>query len=199
MLTFNYNLDYDLRDRYYQPTEGYKISWLQSLPLVSENYEIINGFEVNKYHSLINDMVARVSFHGRAVNSMSGKDVRLSKRLYMPASKLRGFEAGKVGPVDNGDYVGGNFTSSLNISSTLPQILPSFQNTDFNIFFDAANIWGVDYDSALNDSNKIRSSAGLAMDILSPIGPINFSLAQPIQKKSSDRTETFRFNIGTTF
>jgi len=57
----------------------------------------------------------------------------------------------------------------------------------------------VDYSDTIDDSNKIRSSFGLAMDVLTPIGPMNFSLAQPVTKKSSDKTESFRFNIGTTF
>ena len=198
-VNFAYSLDYDLRDRSYQPTDGYKTSLYQSIPLVSDQNEIINGFEINKYKSLVSDMVGKISLFGRAANSISGDDVRLSKRLFIPSHKLRGFESGKIGPTDNNDYVGGNYAASLNISTTLPQILPSFQNTDFNIFFDAANVWGVDYDSSIDESNVIRSSVGVAMDVLTPIGPLNFSFAQPVTKKSSDKTETFRFNIGTTF
>ena len=72
------------------------------------------------------------------------------------------------------------------------------QNTDFLFFADVADIWGVDYDSSL-DSSKIRSSIGLALDWYSPLGPMNFSLAHPITKKNTDKTETFRFNLGTTF
>ena len=144
-------------------------------------------------------MVGKISLYGRAANSISGDDVRLSKRLFIPSRKLRGFERGKVGPIDNNDFVGGNYAASFNLSTTLPQILPSFQNTDFNMFFDAANVWGVDYDSSLDESNTIRSSVGVAMDVLTPLGPMNFSFSQPITKKNSDKTETFRFNIGTTF
>ena len=198
-VNFSYSIDYDLRDRSYQPTDGYNTSLYQSIPLVSDQNEIINGFEINKYKSLVSDMVGKISLFGRAANSISGDDVRLSKRLFIPSRKLRGFENGKIGPTDNNDYVGGNYAASLNISTTLPQILPSFQNTDFNIFFDAANVWGVDYDSSIDESNVIRSSVGVAMDVLTPIGPLNFSFAQPVTKKSSDKTETFRFNIGTTF
>lgn len=198
-VNFSYSLDYDVRDRSYQPTDGYNTSLYQSIPLVSDQNEIINGFEINKYKSLVSDMVGKISLFGRAANSISGDDVRLSKRLFIPSRKLRGFENGKIGPTDNNDYVGGNYAASLNISTTLPQILPSFQNTDFNIFFDAANVWGVDYDSSIDESNVIRSSVGVAMDVLTPIGPLNFSFAQPVTKKSSDKTETFRFNIGTTF
>ena len=51
-----------------------------------------------------------------------------------------------------------------------------------------ANVWGVDYDSSLDKSNKIRSSIGVGLDWFSPVGPINFSLSQPITKKSTDIT-----------
>ena len=67
-----------------------------------------------------------------------------------------------------------------------------------NIFFDAGNLWGVDYDSSL-DSSKIRSSTGLSIDWLTPIGPLNFIFAQPITKASTDVEQSFRFDIGTTF
>ena len=46
------------------------------------------------------------------------------------------------------------------------------------MFADAANIWGVDYDSSL-EKNGIRSSIGIGLDWLTPVGPLNFSIAQP--------------------
>ncbi len=195
---FNYSLAYDLRNRNYRPDEGFKNTFYQEIPLVSDNYEIINSFESSRYQK-ISSMVTKISFFGKTVSTLNNEDVRISKRLFMPSNKLRGFEAGKIGPFDNGDYVGGNYISSVNFNATLPKLLPDFQNTDFSFFVDAANAWGVDYDSEINDSNKIRSSTGVAIDILTPIGPLNFSLSQPITKKSTDETETFRFNLGTTF
>lgn len=195
---FNYNLDYDLRNNKFRADEGYRNTFYQELPLVSDNYEIINSFESTRYQKIL-DTVTKVSFYGKAVNTLNNEDVRISKRLYMPSSKLRGFESGKIGPVENNDYIGGNYISALNFSATLPQLLPSFQNLDFSLFVDAGNVWGVDYNSAIDDNNKIRSSAGMAMDLLTPIGPLNFSLSQPITKSSTDKTESFRFNLGTTF
>ena len=59
-------------------------------------------------------------------------------------------------------------------------------------------MWGVDYDSSL-DNSKLRSTAGLAIDWLTPIGPLSFVLSQPITKSSTDVEETFRFDLGTTF
>ena len=127
------------------------------------------------------------------------EDTRISKRLYIPSRRLRGFESGKVGPIENNDYVGGNYLSTINLSTTLPQFLPSFQNTDFTIFLDAANLWGVDYNKSLDDRSTVRSSIGIGLDLNTPIGPLSFSLSEPITKSSSDITESFRFSLGTTF
>jgi len=123
----------------------------------------------------------------------------LSDRLFLPSSKLRGFESGKVGPKDGIDYIGGNYAASVNLATTLPQIMPNLQNTNISVFFDAANIWGIDYNSSLSDDSKIRSSVGIAVDFFTPVGPLNFSLSEVITKGKNDITESFRFNIGTTF
>ena len=75
----------------------------------------------------------------------------------------------------------------------------NFQNLDLSLFFDAANVWGIDYDSSLNDGSKIRSSIGVGVEWFTVIGPLSFSLAETITKDNTDVTESFRFNIGTTF
>ena len=82
--------------------------------------------------------------------------------------------------------------------ATADEFGADLQNVDFQLFVDAANVWGVDYDSSL-DNSRLRSSAGVSVDWFTVIGPLNFSLAQPLSKASTDKTETFRFNIGTTF
>ena len=126
--------------------------------------------------------------------------MKLSDRLFLPSNKLRGFESGKVGPKDGADYIGGNYAASVNIATTLPQILPNLQNTNLSIFLDAANVWGVDYFRGDDEGGgDLRSSIGVALDFFTPIGPLNFSLSEPITKGKNDITESFRFNIGTTF
>ena len=196
---FNYMIDYDKRNQKFQTSDGFRSRFNQSLPVVSDNYGLINGYEFNYYQELLNEMVSSFSFFAKSVNSITGDDVRLSERLYMPQRKLRGFQRGKVGPVDSADYVGGNYLSSVNVAATLPNIMPNWQNTDFSVFVDAGNVWGVDYSSAVDDSNTIRSSAGVALDWHTPVGPLSFSYAGVLSKASSDKTEAFRFNLGTTF
>ena len=197
---FNYSLNYDMRDQAYQPTSGYQASFSQELPVLSNNYEFSNTIQYTKYKKFPLDIVGKVNFYGNHINALSdGKDVRISKRAFLSQNKLRGFESGKIGPIDNGDFIGGNYLGAISFSATLPKLIPSFQNSDISIFLDTANVWGVDYSSTINDSSKIRSSTGVLLDVLTPVGPMNFSWALPITKKETDVTEFFRFNIGTTF
>ena len=154
---------------------------------------------INRKFELKNDMITNIGFWGRAINSLNDEDVRITDRLSLPRNKLKGFKSGSIGPVDNLDYVGGNYAASVNFDTTLPMILPSAETMDFKYFIDLGNVWGIDYSDTLDDSNKIRSSTGLTVDWFTPIGPINFSYAKEISKAETDRTETFQFNLGTTF
>ena len=194
-----FDFDYDKRNQKYQTTSGFRSLYSIDLPVISETFSLINTYNYSYYTELYENNLSSLSLSLSSINSLNGKDVKLSERVYIPSSKLRGFKYGAVGPKDGNDYIGGNFVSTINLISTLPQLLENSQNTDFSFFVDIANIWGVDYSSVINDSNEIRSSIGLALDWLTPIGPLNFSLSQPITKANTDETETFRFNLGTSF
>ena len=196
---FNHTFSYDKRNQKYKTSDGYISRFTQNIPLISKNHTLTNTYDYKLYNEWLDKNIFTFGFFAKMTNSLSGKNVKLSDRIYLPASKLRGFESGKVGPKDGVDYIGGNYAASINITATLPQILPNLQNTDFSVFFDAANIWGIDYNSTLSDDSKIRSSIGIAVDFYTPIGPLNFSLTEPITKGNKDITESFRFNIGTTF
>ena len=197
--TFDYALSYDKRNSAYQPSSGFYSSWFQQLPIVSENQTIINGYRITGYKEVADDMVVSSGIYSRAVNSLTNDDVRVSKRLFAPSSRLRGFESGKVGPVDGTDHIGGNYVVTFNTSSTVPYILQTQENMDLKVFFDAGNIWGVDYSSTLDDSNTIRTSTGVALEIVTPIGPLSFSISEVLSKASTDKTESFKFQLGTTF
>ncbi|MBT4959422.1 MAG: BamA/TamA family outer membrane protein, partial [Flavobacteriaceae bacterium] len=196
---FSYGLTYDKRNSPYQPTSGFRSTWRQKIPLYADGSPLLNGYDITGYKELMDDMVFSLGFYGRTVTSIEGDDVRVSKRLFLPKNRLRGFEPGKVGPKDGADYVGGNYTVAINASSTVPYILQTMENIDLKVFIDTANVWGVDYSNTVGESSKIRSAFGTAIEILTPIGPLSFSLAQPITKAGSDKEETFRFQLGTTF
>ncbi len=191
--------DYDKRDQKFKTTDGIKSYLSIDTPIISETNSFSNTFILDNYSKLFSSNIIKSSFYFGSSNSLTGEDIKLSERINLPSNRLRGFEYGKVGPKDGNDFIGGNFVSSLNFSSTLPQILKNVENTDFLIFMDVGNVWGVDYNSSLDKNDNIRSSIGIGLDWFSVVGPMNFTLAQPISKNSSDVTETFRFNLGTTF
>ena len=193
----SYSVSLNSLDQNFQPTEGSLAKFSQVLPLYSDDNTIENTFNFSKYYSPTDNLVLSGKLFMRAVNSIDD-NVRVSKRVYIPSSKLRGFEAGKIGPKDGAEYIGGNYGTALNFNSTLPNILSGFENIDLSIFLDAANIWEVDYDSSL-DSSKIRSSTGVAVNWFTPVGPLSFSYAIPLSEASSDKTESFRFRLGTSF
>ena len=89
--------------------------------------------------------------------------------------------------------------TSILKSLSEPNILPENSNADVGLFLDFGNVWGVDYDSSIDESNKLRSSTGVNMNWLSPIGPLNFVISQNLSKADTDVTESFTFNLGTTF
>ena len=197
---FNYSITYDALDSSYRPSDGYISTFLQEVPLVSDGNAIINGYQITGYKEVKDDTILSIGLYTRAITSLqSNKDVRVSKRMFLPQSKLRGFESGKVGPKDGTDYVGGNYMASFNTALTLPFLFPSFDKVDFTVFFDVANIWHVDYSKDVDQGNTVRSSTGLAADVITPVGPLSFSLSKPITKADGDVTEGFRFNLGTTF
>jgi outer membrane protein insertion porin family len=197
-IELDYSFLYDKRNQSFRPSDGYYSRFNQILPLLSNDYSLSNTYDFKTYHKLTENTVSNLSIYLAAINSLEGGDVRVSDRLYLSSRKLRGFEPGKVGPKDNLDFIGGNYASAASLSTTLPTLLPELEKVDFNIFLDAGNIWGVDYDSNL-DNSKIRSSTGLSIDWLTPVGPLNFVFAQPLTKASTDVEQTFRFDIGTTF
>ena len=199
-LYFNYSINQDLRDKKFRTENGYVTTFSQEVPLISDNSELSNALTITNYKKLssTSDMVGKMSFFGKTITGLSD-DVRISKRLNIPSSRLRGFQRGKVGPIENDDYIGGNHVTSLNFSATLPNIVQGLDNLDVGVFFDAANVWGVDYDSSIDDKSTLRSATGVALNLMTPIGPLSFSFANALSKASTDKTETFRFNLGTQF
>ena len=196
---FKFNFNVDKRNQRYKPTDGYTTSYGLSMPLVSDTNTLTNSFNYKIYSELYENNVSSLSILLKGATSISNDDIKLTERLFVPSSKLRGFETGKVGPKDGNDFIGGNYISAINLQSTLPILFQNSQDLDAVIFFDVANIWGVDYDSSISDNSKIKSSIGIGVDWMTVIGPLNFSLTEVLSKDTTDVEQSFRFNLGTTF
>jgi len=192
-----YSVSLDKRNQSFKPTQGYRASFLQTLPIIQDSSSMLNGVDIVGYKDFSEDVIGSLKYHGRAIIGIDS-DVRLTNRLYIPRRNLRGFNPYRVGPKDGDDYIGGNYTSAISAEAQLPNLLPESYRTDFSVFLDTANVWGVDY-TAVDDSNKIRSAAGVSANVYTAIGPLSFTFAQSITKGSQDETETFNFRLGTSF
>ena len=126
---------------------------------------------------------------------------------------VRGYESSSLGPKEpNGydndyDYMGGNMKAVANAELLFP--LPGIKDqrsVRLSLFADAGSVW--DNDSHYKKDNtqykstfteELRYSAGAAFTWLSPMGPLKFSYAYPLNKKDGDEEQRFQFQLGTTF
>ena len=120
---------------------------------------------------------------------------------------VRGFESGSLGPQDtNGDNLGGDrkWTGSVELLAPLPggdRTLRIFG------FLDFGSVWGYEgvpgeygkYRRADMSLSDLRYSTGIGIAWISPLGPLKFSIAAPLNDKEGDDIQRFQFQIGTGF
>ena len=198
-IALDYGIGVDKRDKSYMPTSGYISTFKQTIPVYADTPYLRNKYTFSTYNAFGEDVIGSFKVYINTITGLQGEDVRLSKRTGLPRTRIRGFKPGKIGPKDGTDYVGGNYAAALNFETNLPNLLPENSKTDIGLFLDFGNVWGVDYDSSIDESDKIRSSAGVSANWLSPVGPLSFVLAHDISKADTDVTQSFTFNLGTSF
>ena len=199
--SLGYNFSVDKRDSRFNPTSGSLFYFDQNIStFFSDIPTVQTGIGSTFYKELLNDkFIGSAKFKLANVFAFDNKDVKLSDRLFSSQNDLRGFEIRGVGPVDNGDHVGGNNLATLSLKSTFPNPIPETLRANSFIFFDIGNVWGADYSDLISGSSKVRSSTGVALDLMSPVGPLSFSYSIPISKASTDKEQRFLFNIGSSF
>ena len=199
--SLGYNFLYDQRDSKFNPTSGSIIYFDQNIAtFFSDIPTVQTGVGVTFYKELFSDkFIGSAKAKLANVTAFNDKDVKLSDRIFASSSDLRGFEQRGLGPVDSGDHIGGNNLATLSLKSTFPNPVPENYRATTFLFFDMGNVWGADYSSLISDSSKLRTSTGIALDLMSPIGPLSFTYSIPLSKASTDKEQNFLFNIGSSF
>ena len=199
--SLGYNFSADFRDSKSNPTSG-NISYFEQniATLISDIPAIQTSVGTTFYKELINEnFIGSLRTRIDTAVGLDNKNIKLSDRSHSSVAVIRGFENRRIGPIDGGDHVGGNYLASLSLRSSFPNPIPENLRANTLIFFDVANVWGVDYSDSISDSNKIRSSFGVGLDIMSPFGPVSFSYAVPLTSLSTDKKQNFLFNVGSSF
>ena len=199
--SLGYNFLYDQRDSKFNPTSGSIIYFDQNIAtFFSDIPTLQTGVGVTFYKELFTDKyIGSAKARLANVTAFNDKDVKLSDRIFASSSDLRGFEQRGLGPVDSGDHIGGNNLATLSLKSTFPNPIPENLRATTFLFLDMGNVWGADYSSSIPDSSKLRTSTGIALDLMSPIGPLSFTYSIPLSKASTDKEQNFLFNIGSSF
>ncbi|HEY1385487.1 MAG TPA: outer membrane protein assembly factor BamA, partial [Dongiaceae bacterium] len=137
------------------------------------------------------------------IRGLFGDDVRVSDAFFLGGQNLRGFATGGVGPRDSDtkDSLGGKFRGEGTVQASFPLGLPEEYQIRGRLFSDFGTLTGTDFedDIDLNDTASLRLSVGFGLTWVSPFGPLAVDLAYPLLKEPFDKTELFRFSVGTSF
>ncbi len=137
-------------------------------------------------------------------NGLNGKSLPFYRSYYAGGvTSVRGYDVASLGPRQNDEAIGGTKRVVMNAELLFPMPGTGLDKSlRLGWFVDAGQVFGPKDDNgdyskfALGD---MRYSTGLAVAWSSPMGPLKFSVAQPLNDKEGDKTQRFQFTMGTTF
>ncbi len=193
----------DGKDSYFFPTKGtfQKAALEVALPggdltYYRASYQLQHFIPLNqKFTLMLNGEYAQAG-------GLGGEELPFFKNYYGGGvGSVRGYKASSLGKVDvdsttGEEYrVGGNrrVVASSELLWSLPGMEKSFR---MGLFLDAGQVYA---EGEKLDIGEIRYATGLSAAWLSPVGPLKFSFARPLNKKDGDKSEAFQFQLGSTF
>ena len=160
-------------------------------------------FQFQQYVPLSKQYTAALNAEVGMGSASGGRSFPVFKNFYGGGlGSVRGFEQGSLGPKDiSGTVVGGSRKFNLNMEVLTP--FPGAGN-DRTLrlygFFDMGMVGGPDGGLAANvDANNLRSSMGVGVSWISPVGPLRLAFAKALRKFDGDRIQSMQFQIGTSF
>jgi outer membrane protein insertion porin family len=196
-------LTYDRRDSRIEPTEGYFVRGSTEFAGLGGDVRYLRGgVQGGQYFTLDERIVLGLTGSGTYVYGL-GERVRLTDRVYAGGDNLRGFATGGVSPRDKstGDAIGGVWMTTASAQVKFPIGLPEEFGVLGEVFTDVGTVGPTDVvsSSGVDQSSSLRAAVGVGMSWKSPMGPVSVDLGFPVMKESFDKTEMFKFNLGTKF
>ncbi len=190
------------------PEAGVLFRWSQDFAGLGGDNEYVNSevLVVGERKIMNDEVTLRAIFEGGAHVSFGGGVSRVTDRFTLNG-KMRGFDANGVGPRDlgaaNTDLLGGNYYAVARFEAEFPLGLPEEYGIHGGVFLDVGTLWGLDNTAGtggpVDDSAHLRSSVGISIFWDTPIGPLRFNFAKPIEKRPYDLEREFDLTISTRF
>jgi outer membrane protein insertion porin family len=190
----------DSRDSAINTTEGtvQRASLEVALPVFDMRYYKLN-YQHQWFHPVSSNVTLMLNGQAGMAGGYDGKELPFFKNFYAggPGS-VRGYESNSLGPRDSSGAVLGGPRRVLGGAELLAPFPGMGKDNSVRLsgFFDAGAVYGPG-DSP--GSTGMRYSTGVAVTWISPVGPLKFSYALPLNKQPVDRLQKFQFTLGTVF
>jgi outer membrane protein insertion porin family len=199
---------HDTRDEYYFPNKG---SYHSSGLSVSTPVGDLTYYQLDIQQKLYLPITEKSSLswtgtlgYGQGYGNLSGLGLPFFRRYYAGGIQtVRGFTSYSLGDHYNlatdgsNRAIGGDFLAVTSVALNFrPWFIEDSSNMRLSWFFDAGNVFP-DYNNFKVD--ELRMSTGLGFSWITPIGPLTFSYAVPLNASPTDNTQPFQFTIGVPF
>lgn len=198
-------LSYDRRDSRIDPTSGFVISLDEELAGLGGDLNFFKTvLRAKGYTAFLDDnLVLSAEIEGGALVSTDGSNSRVTDRFFLGGNSLKGFANSGVGPRDigsaNNDAIGGNYYGVVRLQGSFPIGFGEDSGIYGGVFAEAGSVWDLGDIVGADDAMYIRASSGVSVFWASPLGPLEFSYAFPIQYEADDITQNFSVAISTRF
>lgn len=144
-----------------------------------------------------------MEIEGGHIESYGTDPTRVVDRFFLGGSSLRGFGARGVGPVDGGQFLGGNSYAVLRLETNSPVATVAGAAVSGGVFTDLGLVWGLDnaagFVDPVDDDAKLRASVGLSVTVQIGDVPLNIFYAHPVEHQPGDKIQKFGFAVSTKF
>ena len=135
---------------------------------------------------------------------------RVNDRFFLGSRKMRGFDAGGIGPrecsnrvcsTSNNDALGGENFAVARFEAEFPLGIPDEYGLSGGLFYDIGNLWSLTKinNNVLYEDGSWRQAIGASVFWKTPIGPLRFNFSDVLKKEQYDRDESFDLTISTRF
>lgn len=187
-------------DDYYLPRSGFIISTNLEIAGAGGDEKFISSSSNFNWYQGLNDFIGLdliFRYKARFYKIWDTGYLPVNQRIFLGGiGSLRGYASRTVSPKNEyGDEYGGTTAFANSVELSFPII--NRVKLRGALFFDYGLI---DEKKAFFDKDSIqRYSTGLALEWITPMGPLQFVFAKPLNSKTGDDTETFEFTMGTRF